>query len=205
MSISTVRRPGCTELMATHKGLSIRAFRDRTAFEEWLDRNQASCVEGLWLKFAKKGSSKKTLSYEVAREEAIRVGWIDGLINRIDDDYYAIRFTPRRPHSRWSKINRDIAEDLIRRGRMKPGGRREVEIARETGSWDRAYAGSATIEVPDDFERALRNSPKAQQAFAAISRARRYSILMSIYDAKRPETRSRRIVKYIAALEAGGA
>ncbi len=118
-----------------HKGLEIRRFETQAAFERWLEKNHA-LAEGLWVKFAKKGSSKTSLTYAQAREAAIIYGWIDGLKNRIDDDFYALRFTGRRAKSPWSKINRDIAEALIEQARMKPPGLAQVKAAQADGRWN---------------------------------------------------------------------
>lgn len=174
-------------------------MRTPAAFRRWLARH-CEREQGVWLKFAKRGSAEQTLSYEQARELAIAWGWIDGLINKWDEDFYVLRFTPRRPRSKWSQINREVAEDLLARGEMQPRGLAEVEAARADGRWAAAYPGSASIEEPEDFLAALAESPEATRFYATISRASRYRILWQILDAKRPQTRARRIAKYVAML-----
>ena len=121
-----------------HKGLTVLVMRAPSRWHRWLEKHHGR-DEGVWLKFAKKASPEKTISYEQAREAAICWGWIDGLINKWDEDYYVIRFTRRRRRSIWSKINVRIVEDLIARGLMQPPGMVEVEAAKADGRWDAAY------------------------------------------------------------------
>ena len=117
-----------------------------------------------------------------------------------DEDYYLQRFTPRRPRSKWSKINRQKATKLIERGEMKPAGLQEVERAKADGRWDAAYDAPSTATVPEDLKRALGKNEIAREFFATLDRRNRYTILYQIQDAKRPETRARRIAKYVAML-----
>lgn len=189
--------------MPIHEGLPIKPFKTRTAFETWLRDNHANVEDGLWIKFAKKATGLSTVTYEEAREVAIIYGWIDGLRHALDERYYAIRFTPRRPRSKWSQINRDIAEDLIKRRKMRAAGKREVDAAKKDGRWEMAYAGQRTMEIPADLRRALDESASAKKNFAALSAANRYAILHAIYDAKRETTRQRRIEKFVGMLERG--
>jgi uncharacterized protein YdeI (YjbR/CyaY-like superfamily) len=121
-------------------------------------------------------------------------------VRKLDEDYYSQRFTPRRPGSKWSKINRQWALELIERGEMKPAGLREVERAKADGRWDDAYAAPSTATVPEDLLRELDKSDVAREFFATLDRRNRYVILYQIQDAKRPETRARRIAKYVAML-----
>lgn len=121
-----------------HKDIVVLTFSDKISFQKWLQLNYAD-TKAYWLKFAKKASKKSTLSYEDAREIAISFGWIDGLRNRLDNDYYLIKFTHRRYKSIWSKINVGIAEMLTASDKMQPEGAKEVEAAKEDGRWDKAY------------------------------------------------------------------
>jgi len=168
-------------------------------FEAWLERNHASS-DGVWIKFAKKASGIQSVVYADALEVALCFGWIDGQVRRLDERHYLQRFTPRRPRSTWSKINRGKAERLIAEGRMRPAGRREVERARADGRWDEAYDSPAKATVPDDFQSALDAEPVAKAFFATLGRSERYSFLYRIADAKRPETRARRIAEYVELL-----
>ena len=156
--------------------------------------------EGLWLKFAKKGSGIESVTYDQAVEVALCYGWIDGQVRKFDEDYYLQRFTPRRSRSKWSKVNRKKATELIERGEMKAAGLREVERAKADGRWDAAYDSPSTATVPDDLRRELEKNEKAWAFFCELDGRNRYAILYQIQDAKRPETRARRIAKYVAML-----
>ena len=136
-------------------------------------------------------------------DEALCVGWIDGVRRRIDDDSYVIRFTPRKTSSTWSVVNSARVADLAAQGRMRPAGLAEVESARADGRWDRAYVGSATAEVPADLQRTLDGDPAAAAAFAALDRANRYAVLYRIGAVKRAETRTRKISEFVSRLGQG--
>ena len=159
--------------------------------------------DGIWLKFAKKDSGIESVVYAEAVEIALSYGWIDGQAKRLDDHHYLQRFTPRRPRSKWSKINREKAERLIAEDRMRPAGLREVELAKEDGRWDDAYDSPSTATVPDDFQAALDAEPAAAEFFASLGSTKRYSFLYRITDAKRPETRAKRIAEYVELLARG--
>jgi uncharacterized protein YdeI (YjbR/CyaY-like superfamily) len=186
--------------MSTKKPeLPIMPFTSRKVWETWLEKHHTTSA-GLWLKIAKKGSGIETISYAEALEVALCYGWIDGQKASFDEDYWLQKFTPRRPRSKWSKINRQKATELIERGEMKPAGLREVEWARSDGRWDAAYDAQSTATVPDDLRGELENNEVAREFFAALDSRNRYAILYQIQDAKRPETRARRIAKYVAML-----
>jgi uncharacterized protein YdeI (YjbR/CyaY-like superfamily) len=175
------------------------AFGSVQAWEEWL-AGQHEASPGLWLKIAKKGAGTSTVTYAEAVEAALCFGWIDGQKDKLDDEHWLQRFTPRRPRGKWSKINREKAERLIAEGRMRPAGLREVEAARADGRWEAAYEGQAAATVPPDLAAELDRHPAAREFFATLTGASRYAILYRIQDAKRPETRARRIAKYVAML-----
>jgi uncharacterized protein YdeI (YjbR/CyaY-like superfamily) len=174
-------------------------FADRIAWERWLEANHESSP-GVWLKLAKKGAGAATITKPEALEEAIRYGWIDGQLRRHDDTFWLQRFTPRGPRSKWSEINRRTATELLKQGRMRPAGAAQVEAAKNDGRWDAAYAPQSTVTVPDDFRDALDANPKANEFFATLKSSERYSFLYRIHDAKRPETRARRIRDYVSML-----
>lgn len=185
--------------MISKPELQTLPFTSPVAWEAWLEENHASS-DGLWLKFAKKGSGIETVTYAEAVEEALCYGWIDGQAKRFDEDYWLQRFTPRRPKSKWSKVNRDKVAGLIAAGRMKPSGLREVERARADGRWDAAYESPSKATVPEDLRRELDENPEASAFFATLDSRNRYAILYQIQDARKPETRARRIQKYVAML-----
>jgi uncharacterized protein YdeI (YjbR/CyaY-like superfamily) len=189
--------------MTTRKSeLPIIPFASAEAWGTWLEENHATS-DGLWLKFARKGSGIESVSFAEALNVALCYGWIDSQANGFDDHYWLQRFTPRRPRSKWSKRNRDKAARLIAEGRMKPAGLREVERARADGRWDAAYDPQSTATVPEDLRRELEKDVEAREFFATLDSANRYAILHRIQDARRPETRARRIKKYVAMLHEG--
>jgi len=185
--------------MTAKPDLPIIPFASRDAWEAWLEEHHTTS-DGLWLKIAKKGSGLESVSFAEALEVALSYGWIDSQADSFDEHYWLQRFTPRRPRSKWSKRNREKAMELIRRGVMKPSGLREVERAKADGRWDAAYEAQSTATVPDDLRRELEKNDKAREFFATLDSRNRYAILYRIQDAKRPETRARRIEKYVAML-----
>ena len=177
-------------------------FPSGAEWEDWLADNHAQS-DGVWVKIAKKGSGIDSVRYPEVLECALCFGWIDGRREALDELHFLQRFTPRRPRSRWSRINREKAEQLIADDRMRPAGLAEVERARADGRWKAAYEGQKSINVPDDLRRELDARPKAKAFFAELSSQNRYAILYRLDEAKRPETRARRLEKFVAMLEAG--
>lgn len=180
----------------------VLQFTLPSEWDAWLADNHSTAPEA-WLRLAKKGAEAVTLSRADALEVALFYGWIDGQAASQDQQYWLQRFTPRTKRSKWSKINCEAAEALIRSGKMKPAGLAAVEAAKADGRWGAAYAPPSTIEVPADLLRRLEESPKAEAFFTSLSSQNRYAILYRIQDAKRPETRERRIRKFVAMLERG--
>ena len=177
-------------------------FATPVELEAWIDEHGEES-DGIWLKFAKKDSGIESVFYAEAVEIALSHGWIDGQAKRFDDHHYLQRFTPRRPRSKWSRINREKAERLIAEGRMRAAGLREIERAREDGRWDDAYDSPSTATVPDEFQVARDAEPAAGEFFASLGSTKRYSFLYRITDAKRPETRAKRIAEYVELLARG--
>jgi uncharacterized protein YdeI (YjbR/CyaY-like superfamily) len=185
-------------------GLPTIAFASEAEWEAWLARHHAESP-GVWVKMAKKGSGIDSVSYPGVLESALCFGWIDGRREALDASYFLQRFTPRRSRSRWSRINREKAERLMTDGRMRPAGVVEVQRAQADGRWEAAYAGQKTSTVPDDLQRELDARPQAKAFFAELSSQNRYAILYRLQEAKKPETRARRLEKFVAMLEAGEA
>ena len=181
--------------------LPIIAFESQEAWEAWLEANHAGS-NGLWVKIAKKDTGIPTVTYAEAVTAALCFGWIDGQKGKFDAQFFLQKFTPRRPKSVWSQINRDKALDLIAQGKMREAGMREVERAKADGRWDAAYASQRNITVPDDLQAALDAHPTAKAAFATLSSQNRYAILYRLTTAKKAETRQKRIEKFIAMLNA---
>jgi uncharacterized protein YdeI (YjbR/CyaY-like superfamily) len=180
----------------------VMSFATRETWEAWLAK-QHSSSSGLWLKLAKKGSSFESVSRADALEVALCYGWIDGQADSLDDDHWLQRFTPRTPRSKWSRINRQKAMQLIETGAMTPAGLREIERAKADGRWAAAYEPPSTAAVPDDLQGELAKNDRAREYFATLDSRNRYAILHRIQDAKKPETRARRIDKYVAMLNEG--
>jgi uncharacterized protein YdeI (YjbR/CyaY-like superfamily) len=180
--------------------LPVLTVPDVAAWHSWLDKHHGD-LTGVWLHLAKKGFTQPTsLTYDQALLEALCQGWIDGQVRRGDERTYQQRFTPRRARSPWSSRNVGIVERLTIDGRMQPAGLAAVERAKADGRWTVAYAGQATIEVPDDLSAALRANPDAQAMFDILSSQNRYAILYRIQSARRTDTRVRRIEQFIAML-----
>lgn len=177
--------------------LPLIGFATKAEFAAWLDAAHAT-VPGLWLKYAKKATGLESITHAEAVEVALRYGWIDSRGHRIDDQFWRARFMPRARRSRWSKINRETAERQIAAGEMTPAGLREVAAARADGRWETAYASPSQATVPDDLRAALDAEPGAAEFFAKLNAQNRYAILHRVEEAKRPETRARRIAKYAA-------
>jgi len=182
--------------------LPIHLFPEPKDLEAWLEENHDSSG-GLWLKIAKKGTPKPSVTYAEALELALCFGWIDSQKRGLDETHFLQRFTPRRPRGRWSKINREKAEALIAAGRMRPSGMAEIEAAKADGRWQAAYDGQRNAKVPPDLQRELDASPAAAEFFASLDGANRYAIVYRLEEAKKPETRERRLRKFVAMLERG--
>jgi uncharacterized protein YdeI (YjbR/CyaY-like superfamily) len=182
-----------------NRACPIVALASQEEWERWLEKHQAESA-GLWLKIAKKGSEHETVLYPEALESGLCYGWIDGQKGSYGEDFWLQKFTPRRARSRWSRINRDKAAELVEQARMKPAGLVEVERARADGRWEAAYEGQSRATIPEDLQRELDRNPEAKAFFETLDSANRYAILYRIQDAKRPETRARRIEQYVAML-----
>lgn len=175
--------------------------RDAQAWRRWLERNHASARE-VWLVFSRKHTGQPCVGYEEAVQEAICFGWIDGIKKRVDEDHYAYRFTPRRPDSKWSLINRKRAEALLAAGRMAPAGLAAVEEGRRRGTW-----AAARVRRPDHMSELLRaflaGEPRAAAAWDALSPSRQRLFNLWVNEAAREETRRRRARQVLVRLLAG--
>lgn len=176
---------------------------DAPAFRDWLAA-EGEGSDGVWLVLAKKDTTDPTsLTYALALDEALCRGWIDGQRRARDATTFSQRFTPRRRTSRWSKRNVGIAERLIADGRMQPSGLAEIDRAKADGRWAAAYSGQATATVPDDLAAALAADPAADEMFRALNGANRYAVLYRVEQAKRADTRARRVEQLVAMLARG--
>jgi uncharacterized protein YdeI (YjbR/CyaY-like superfamily) len=184
------------------RDLPVLAFTSQKAFESWLASQAANC-RGLWLKLAKKSSGITSISRDEAVDAALCHGWIDGQLDRFDDAFWLIRFTPRQSTSKWSEKNRARALELVALGRMRATGLSEIERAKKDGRWEAAYAGQSTADVPDDLRLALSKQKKAKAFFETLDSKNRFAILYRVHGAKKPETRAARIETFVAMLAEG--
>jgi uncharacterized protein YdeI (YjbR/CyaY-like superfamily) len=185
--------------MAAGEKDAIRAFATKKAWAKWLDANHAKAT-GIWIKLPKQGVDLASVSRKEALDLALCYGWIDATARRVDDEYWVQRFTPRRPRSTWSKINCTRVEELIAAGEMQPSGLREIERAKADGRWEAAYSGPRAVTVPDDLQRALAKHKGARDFFASLDSRNRYAILHRLEIAGKPETRARRLEKFVEML-----
>ena len=184
----------------TRDGLPILAFADSDGLEAWLAAQPPDSA-GFWLKLAKKGSGIASVSKSDAIDAALCHGWIDGQMQPYDAKAWLIRFTPRRPRSKWSLVNKERVEALLAQGRIAPAGLVQVEAARADGRWADAYPPHSRAEPPGELQAALDACPRAAAFFATLKAAQRYAIIYRVLDAKRPETRAKRVARFIAMLE----
>ena len=176
----------------------------REAWRTWLAEHHATSA-GIWLVFGKKGSGVQTVSLEEAVEEAVCFGWIDSQLKRIDDRTHALRFSPRKPTSVWSQSNKDRVERLTAQGRMTPAGLAAVAAAKASGRWDAATRREVLMAVPEDLEAALAARPGAREGFARLPDSHKKQFIDWVAQAKRDETRRRRIDEVVRRAEADGA
>jgi len=180
----------------------VVVFSDAAAWSAWLVSHHGSS-RGVWLKIAKKASATASVTYAEALEIALAWGWIDGQKGKLDDAWWLQKFTPRGSRSMWSKINRDKATALMAAGKMMPSGLAEVERARNDGRWERAYESQSKASVPKDLEVALAENPRAKKFFTTLEAHNRYAVLWRVQNAKKPETRARRIAQFVEMLAKG--
>lgn len=180
----------------------IILFETKQFWLEWLEYNHLVSA-GIWMRIAKKGSRLSSVTYDEALESALCYGWIDARKQRFDNDSWLQRFTPRKPKSGWSKINREKAVKLIESGEMKPPGLAAVEKAKQNGSWEKAYDPQSKIEAPEDFINELHNYPEALVFFNILDSRNRYAILHRLQTAKTEKNRQARLEKFIGMLIEG--
>lgn len=186
--------------MATPKELPELFFETQQEWEKWLSRHHAQ-PDGVWLRMYKKETKIPSITYAQALEEALCYGWIDGMSKSVDATSFIQKFTPRRPKSTWSERNTKHIERLTAAGKMKPSGIAEVELAKADGRWEKAYASWSDAGVPEDFMAVLKKNKKAAAFFETLSKPNLYAIYFRLQSAKKPETRAKRIVDFVAMLE----
>ena len=183
----------------------IKSFRTEAAFAAWLAANHARENE-VWLKIHKKSTGLPTVTAAQALDVALCWGWIDGIRKAFDDRSFLQRFTPRRPRSVWSQINRENIARLTVAGRMTPHGQRQVDAARADGRWDAAYApirSATTATIPDDLRSAIEASPRARKTFRTLGRQNLFALAFRTNNMRTPAGRARKIAALVAMLERG--
>ena len=179
-----------------------RIFRTPADWRAWLNKNHDQAAE-IWLAYYKKSVGKKSVSYSEALDEALCFGWIDSTVRRLDEEKYAQRYTPRKPGSIWSARNKAHIARLTAGGRMAPAGLAKVVAAKKDGSWNKLDTIDVNLETPDDLESALKNRPQAKAKWNAQAASQKKMYSWWIIQAKRPETRARRVEETIRRVLAG--
>jgi len=179
--------------------LPVRPFAQQKEWAAWLKENH-NRSQGVWLQLAKKGADIQSVSYDEAIEVALCFGWIDGQKQTHSEQYWLQKFTPRADKSIWSKINKEKALALIKAGKMKPAGLKEIERAKDDGRWDAAYDSASKATVPSDFQSALDGNARARSFFATLDSRNRYAVLFRIQTVKKAETRARKIAQFVQML-----
>jgi uncharacterized protein YdeI (YjbR/CyaY-like superfamily) len=174
-------------------------FASPEDLEDWLKSNHATETE-LWVKILKKGTDVSSVNWNEVVIETLCWGWIDGVKKSLDEESYLQRITPRKARSNWSKKNTEHVERLILAGRMKEPGLAHVRAAKADDRWDSAYAPSSEMKVPADFLALLKSRPEAKKFFDTLSKSSQYVIAYGLTTAKKPETRQRRIEKFMDML-----
>ena len=183
----------------------IKTFRTEAAFESWLRKNHSRETE-VWLRIYKKGSGVPTVTNAEALDVALCWGWIDGIRKTFDDRSFLQRYSPRRPQSPWSQINRENVARLTAAGRMTPAGQRQVDVAKTDGRWDRAYApmrDTTSDTVPADLRAAIEASPRARKIFLTLGRQNLFALVFRTNSMKTAAGREKKIAALVAMLERG--
>jgi uncharacterized protein YdeI (YjbR/CyaY-like superfamily) len=183
----------------------IKSFRTEAALEAWLRANHARETE-LWLRIFKKGSRVPTVSAAQALDVALCWGWIDGIRKAFDDRSFLQRYTPRRPKSIWSQVNRENVARLIAAGRMTPHGQAQVDAAKADGRWHAAYAPIRAVSkasIPDDLRAAIEANPRARKTFDSLGRVNLFALAFRTNNMKTPAGRATKIASLVAMLARG--
>jgi uncharacterized protein YdeI (YjbR/CyaY-like superfamily) len=183
----------------------IRTFKTEAAFNAWLRAHHDNETE-IWLRIYKKGAGKPTVTLAQALDVALCWGWIDGLRKALDAESFLQRYSPRRPRSLWSQINRDHVRRLTAAGRMQPAGQRQVDAAKHDGRWDAAYApmrSASRASIPDDLRAAIDREPRARKTFDTLGRRNLFSLAFRVNNMKTPAGRARKIAELVAMLARG--
>jgi uncharacterized protein YdeI (YjbR/CyaY-like superfamily) len=186
----------------TLNGAEIVDFADAARWESWLAVNHGS-AGGVWVKIAKKGAAKKSVTLSEALDVALCHGWIDSHRKGLDENHYLQRYSPRRPNGSWSRVNVDKAEVLIAAGRMREAGFAAIEAAKADGRWDAAYEPQRTATVPPDLAAALAADDRARERFGQLDKTSQYALFLRLMKAKTPATRAVQLTRVLTSLVSG--
>lgn len=167
-------------------------FKNRNEWRKWLHKNHGN-VDEIWLIFYKKHTGKPGITHSEAVEESLCFGWIDSKVKRIDDERFIQKYTPRKPNSVWSKINKESAQKMIREGKMSPSGFEKIKEAKRSGKWSAAYTSRRKLAMPNDLKKALMKKKKAWNNFSSFANTYQNMYIGWVDSAKRKEMRERRI------------
>lgn len=179
-------------------GLPVVLFETEESWGACLEQNAGTT--GIWVRLAKKNSGVKSIDYFQALEVALCYGWIDGIKKTWDDVSWVQRFTPRKPASKWSKINKEKVLKLIEDGKMKPSGMAVIEISKKKGTWDNAYESQKNTKIPDDLQAELDKNPEAAEFFSSLKSVNRYAIIYRLQTARTPELRAKKLADFVEML-----
>lgn len=180
-------------------GLPVILFETQESWGNWLEKNESA--SGIWVQIAKKGSGINSINYKEILEVALCFGWIDGVSNKFDEKTWVQRFTPRKPNSKWSKINKIKAEELISAGKMRPSGMAAIEIAKQKGIWESAYDSQKNATIPADLQIELDKNPDAAEFFKSLESVNRYAILYRLQTTRNPEIRTKKLAQFVEMLK----
>lgn len=178
--------------------------KTRKSWRTWLEKNHQK-APGIWMVFYKAESGKPRLSYDDAVEEALCFGWIDSLPRKLDAERSSLKFTPRKPKSVWSQLNKQRVTKLVQEGLMMPAGLAAIERAKQNGSWETLTVSdqhAAANTIPTDLAEMFKHNKKAGLHFQQFSTSIRKQFLYWIDSAKRPETRKARLLQTVRMAEA---
>jgi uncharacterized protein YdeI (YjbR/CyaY-like superfamily) len=183
----------------------IKAFHDQAAFEKWMRANHDKEPE-IWVKVFKKVAGVSTVTCPEALEVALCYGWIDAIRKGLDESAFLQRYTPRRPKSMWSQVNRDHVARLTKAGRMTAHGQKQIDLAKADGRWDRAYApirDAGAESIPADLMHAIKQNPRALKTFKTLSKVNLFSLIFRTNNMKTPDGRARKITELVTMLADG--
>jgi uncharacterized protein YdeI (YjbR/CyaY-like superfamily) len=184
---------------------AVKRFRTEAAFERWLSAHHDRAAD-VWIRMFKKSSGIPTITPAQALDVALCWGWIDGQRRGLDEESFLQRYSPRRPKSTWSQINREHVARLTAAGRMTPQGQRQVDAAMADGRWDAAYAPVRSVTpdtLPSDLRAAIDASPKARRTFRTLGKMNLFALAFRVSAMRTPAGRARKIANLVTMLERG--